>query len=359
MQNRTAPSWHALAHGVSHDGTSMVSAAQMAAEALRQGDTDPGLWEALSDSLALTSAFLQRLRGWAQGDPGIPHTIELTSWLPAVIQDVEHMATATHPVEIGHHGPLGTVRLDGERYIKAVRALVSNAMEAMPNGGHVRVYVETTPTELSVVVTDEGPGLPMTSAEAMQPYTTTKAGHKGLGLADVAAFAHGCNGSFQVTSPTDGTTAQLSIPIQMPQQKVKASAPDGASGRKAVLFVEDEPTLLRVATRVLERNGYVCHVASTVAEAVVLFEGHQEAIGLAVVDYLLPDGTGTELIHHFRQAHAGLPVILSSGISHAELHQHAAETHVDGILSKPYRSGDLLYAVQAVLPVTSLPQVTI
>ncbi|MEM1094293.1 MAG: response regulator [Bacteroidota bacterium] len=137
------------------------------------------------------------------------------------------------------------------------------------------------------------------------------------------------------------------------------TSPEAQGAHNAIMFIEDERTLLQVATRMLERNGYVCHVASSMAEAVALFETHRATIGLAVIDYLLPDGTGTELIHHFRQARPDLPVILSSGISHAELHQHAAESHVEGILSKPYRSRDLLYAVQAVLPAPTLAKATI
>lgn len=357
-QHGNAPAWHAVAHGISHDGINLVAAAQMAAEALRQDNADPVLWDTLTDSLARTNAMLQRLRGWAQGDAGAPHATALATWLPAVIRDVEHMATPTHRVEVRRSGPLGTVQLDAERCIGAIRALIANAAEAMPEGGHVRVHFETTLTRLSITVADEGDGLPMTSVEALQPYTTTKVGHSGLGLADVAAFARGANGDVQITSATSGATVRLSVPVEITEHNEATTIPDVQPNRNALLFVEDEPTLLRVATRMLERNGYVCHVAPTIAEAVPLFEAHQATIGLAIIDYLLPDGTGTALIHHFRQAHPALPVILSSGISHAALHQHAAEAHVDGILSKPYRAGDLLDAVQAVLPAVSLAQST-
>jgi CheY-like chemotaxis protein len=55
----------------------------------------------------------------------------------------------------------------------------------------------------------------------------------------------------------------------------------------------------------------------------------------AVVDHLLPDMTGTELIRQLRAIKPGLPIVLVSAYSGPVLSQEAAAAGVDQLLSKP------------------------
>lgn len=107
-----------------------------------------------------------------------------------------------------------------------------------------------------------------------------------------------------------------------------------------ILVVEDDPALVRLLTRYLERAGLPCLAATTIAEAKLTLT--QSAVGLLLVDLTLPDGSGVEFLAAALQNAPELRGILCSGypltlsLFPAELHPRLA------ILQKPFSPADLL-----------------
>ncbi|KPK14875.1 MAG: hypothetical protein AMJ62_11565 [Myxococcales bacterium SG8_38] len=77
------------------------------------------------------------------------------------------------------------------------------------------------------------------------------------------------------------------------------------------LIVEDEPTLARTLARTFGRHGPV-EVVHSMAAARDRLEAQPEWLGV-VLDLILPDGYGLDLLSEIRQRHGGLPVLVLTG----------------------------------------------
>jgi nitrogen fixation/metabolism regulation signal transduction histidine kinase len=114
--------------------------------------------------------------------------------------------------ELGENLPPANV--DRDLLARALGNLVANALEAMPEGGTLRVRTAAEPPGVSVQVEDTGPGLNEEQRTRLfTPYYTTKRGGTGLGLAIVQGIVSDHGGRVQVKSePGKGTTFTLLLP---------------------------------------------------------------------------------------------------------------------------------------------------
>jgi PAS domain S-box-containing protein len=102
---------------------------------------------------------------------------------------------------------------------QVLRNLVQNAVEAMPDGGRIRLVValpSTTPSAVEISMSDTGVGIPAQHRDRIfDPFFTLKARGHGLGLALVRKIITAHGGQVTVRSTEgSGTTFQLIIPAQ-------------------------------------------------------------------------------------------------------------------------------------------------
>lgn len=111
---------------------------------------------------------------------------------------------------------LPPVRANAERLAQALLNLFLNAVQAMPQGGVIRVDAHMQPGAecIDVIVADNGQGMTEEVRKAIfDPYFTTKPSGTGLGLAIVHQIAEGHGGSVSVRSkPGEGTAFTIRIP---------------------------------------------------------------------------------------------------------------------------------------------------
>jgi nitrogen fixation/metabolism regulation signal transduction histidine kinase len=109
---------------------------------------------------------------------------------------------------------LPPANVDRDLLSRALGNLVANALEAMPEGGTLRVRTTAEAPGVSVQVEDTGPGLDQEQRTRLfTPYYTTKRGGTGLGLAIVQGIVSDHGGRVQVKSePGKGTTFTLLLP---------------------------------------------------------------------------------------------------------------------------------------------------
>ncbi len=109
---------------------------------------------------------------------------------------------------------LPPVPADRDLLSRALGNLVANALEAMPDGGSLRVRTAADPAGVAIEVEDTGTGLlPDQRTRLFTPYYTTKKGGTGLGLAIVQGIVSDHGGRVQVRSePGAGTTFTLLLP---------------------------------------------------------------------------------------------------------------------------------------------------
>jgi signal transduction histidine kinase len=104
---------------------------------------------------------------------------------------------------------------------QAVVEVVSNALDAMPAGGHLRIRgsIEdgaVDPAEVTLEVRDTGPGIPeQVLASVCEPFFTTRQEGTGLGLAIAKRYVEQNGGRLEIESRIgEGTTVRIRLPAR-------------------------------------------------------------------------------------------------------------------------------------------------
>jgi signal transduction histidine kinase len=107
---------------------------------------------------------------------------------------------------------------------QALLEIVSNALDAMPNGGRLGIRAASAngaapgdvPGDVVVVVSDTGSGIPeQLLASVCEPFFTTRQEGTGLGLAIARRYVEQNGGRLEIASrPGEGTTVRLRLPAE-------------------------------------------------------------------------------------------------------------------------------------------------
>ena len=108
-----------------------------------------------------------------------------------------------------------TVTVDPQQFRQAIWNLCLNAVQAMPEGGELRVGASVHDGRLEVRVTDTGEGITTEDLpHVFEPFFSTKDQGTGLGLALVHRIVQDHGGDVEVQSvPGAGTTFVVSVPV--------------------------------------------------------------------------------------------------------------------------------------------------
>lgn len=243
--------------------------------------------------------------------------------------------------------------------------LATNARDAMPEGGQLRVAVgrgrpDTPMGEETVEIAASDTGVGM-SAETVHrvfdPFFTTKEPGKGtgLGLAMVYGLVRQLEGDVSVESqPGVGTTFRLTFPrIAAPrpdEASVAArSAPEVEGPGGTVLVVEDEEAIRRVCERSLVRLGYRVLLAADGREGLSRFREHASEIDLVVSDVVMPNVGGAELLRSIRDEGHRVPFVFVSGYTEEETRKTVEFDDAVSTLPKPWTRAELAAVVRAAL----------
>ena len=139
--------------------------------------------------------------------------------LGALAVEVAHLMTPQAKlagIEVAYSAPghPAMIRGDEDMLKQAVLNLVTNAIEAMRNGGNLKISVTHHNGNVALEVADSGPGIPAAQRDKVfQLYFTTKEKGSGIGLAMAYRAVQLHNGTVDFTSEVDrGTTFRLTFP---------------------------------------------------------------------------------------------------------------------------------------------------
>jgi signal transduction histidine kinase len=106
------------------------------------------------------------------------------------------------------------IQFDSDKLKQAFMNVVLNAMEAMPQGGVLKVSTFTENDSVCIKVVDTGVGIIEADLEHLfEPFFTRKARGTGLGLANVKRILEEHGGSVEIEStPDEGTTVSMWLP---------------------------------------------------------------------------------------------------------------------------------------------------
>jgi two-component system NtrC family sensor kinase len=175
----------------------------------------------IDSQLTRTTRIIAQLLDLTRREPGPPAPVDLNRLLMDTADVVrpglaerrlgfELVPAAGLPPVLGHASQLQQVVLN----------LLTNAMDATPPGGCVRVVTQARPGQVELEVTDTGRGIPAAQqAHIFEPFFSTKAaGHgTGLGLSVSAQIVREHQGRIEVTSTEGrGTTVRVLLPAPAP-----------------------------------------------------------------------------------------------------------------------------------------------
>jgi CheY-like chemotaxis protein len=125
-------------------------------------------------------------------------------------------------------------------------------------------------------------------------------------------------------------------------------APKGV-GNGTVLVVEDEPAVRNGMTLMLKQFGFLVLSAEDGVEAVELFRQHRGEIGCVLCDLTMPRMNGWDTLAALRKIAPGIPVILVSGYSEAQVMEGSHPELPNALLQKPFGSKVLVAAINQIM----------
>jgi two-component system catabolic regulation response regulator CreB len=114
-----------------------------------------------------------------------------------------------------------------------------------------------------------------------------------------------------------------------------------------ILLVDDEPAILESLAYALKRDGFEVQLAHTLREAREVLR--ESAVELVLLDLMLPDGSGFDVLHEARRKDSPPAVIILSSRDDEADRVAALETGADDYVTKPFSPREVVARVRAVL----------
>ncbi|MGB5397353.1 MAG: phosphate regulon transcriptional regulator PhoB [Gammaproteobacteria bacterium] len=114
-----------------------------------------------------------------------------------------------------------------------------------------------------------------------------------------------------------------------------------------ILIVEDDQGIQDMLQFTLEPEGYTLYQAYSVKQAWELIES--KPLDMVLLDWMLPDNSGIDLLHRIRKYHSMLPVIMITAKSEEEDRVLGLDVGADDYITKPFSVRELKSRMQAVL----------
>jgi DNA-binding response OmpR family regulator len=114
-----------------------------------------------------------------------------------------------------------------------------------------------------------------------------------------------------------------------------------------ILVVEDEVKMAEIVARGLKAEGYVVTTAHSARAGMEL--ARTDRCDLIILDLLLPDSSGTELLRELRQQRRSVPVLIMTARGELEVKAENFEAGADDYLTKPFAFAELVMRVKALL----------
>ncbi|HEY3811588.1 MAG TPA: MASE4 domain-containing protein [Caulobacteraceae bacterium] len=364
-----------LTGGIAHDFNNLLTAIIGSLDIIRRKPDAPDRVARLADNAGKAAArgaeLIKRMLSFARRHDLKPEVLNPNAVLLEFEGMAAHAAGETVRVAFDLDSAVHPVRADATEFQAAVLNLITNARDAMPDGGPVRIESRNFDLEsgdprlgldlapgayVRIAIIDTGEGMDAATLERVfEPFFTTKEPGRGtgLGLSQVYGFARDAGGRVDIESaPGAGTTVSLLLP------RSTEGALDGvadiaplrqARDGETVLVVEDDADVIAAARESLLDLGYAVLLAVNADEALALLRGETRRIDILFSDVMMPGGmNGVQLAVEARRLRPGLKVLLTSGYADMVLREHDIPANTP-LLSKPYHREDLAQKIRLVL----------
>lgn len=362
-----------LSSGIAHDFNDvlcgilghvslLVSKLEPGSEAHRQA-------KIIEDAAERGSALTRHLLSFARGSRVLPQVLDLNAALEECLELVRRTLGSDIIVEFVPAEEPAPAEIDRGQLRQILINLASNARDAMPRGGRLRLRVTAAVlgdpevqripgakrgAHVCIEVADSGAGIPAAIIpHIFEPFFTTKTESKrsGLGLSLVYGMISQQGGFIDVQSAVDrGTTIRLFLPRAEAMPAQPATGGEAAAGGSSTVLVIDDEELVRDLTReILADAGYQVLTAENGQMGLERFHEAQGEIAAVVLDIVMPVLNGPETFRSLRSERPDLPILLASGYASEEDTRDLLNQGHSDFLPKPFRRDALLEKLGALL----------
>lgn len=239
----------------------------------------------------------------------------------------------------------GRIQLRTGLLREAPAGLDAVAMSAAPTG---------TPPYALIEVRDDGCGMTRETAEKVfDPFFSTKAQGRGLGLSATLGFVRGHGGQVLVESaPGAGTRFRVLFPALSEadeRTRRRALRKRFGEGHGAILVVDDEDGVRLGNVRMLHALGFRTFTASGGAQAIEVYREHAPDVATVLLDLMMPELDGTQVLQALQSIRPDVRVILTTAYDRQAVDGMLEDASRYGFLRKPFDMGQLAETLREAL----------
>jgi PAS domain S-box-containing protein len=347
-----------LTGGVAHDFNNLLNVMVSGMELLSREIQSPmarKVLDSMQRAAARGATLTQQLLSFARKQPLQKNKHNLNQMLTTFEPVLHRICTDSIRFDMMLTPALRPVLIDATQFETGLLNLVSNARDAMPDGGSITFRTENVQlTEgavgslaagqyVKLTVRDTGIGMPPSvAAQAIEPFFTTKEPGKGtgMGLSQVYGLMQQCNGDLVVeTAVGEGTAIHLYLPTVEVQDEDELASIELNTGNDKALIVDDQPDVLEVASELFRNMGYDVLSANNGNDALEILKRTPD-IDVLFSDLVMPGMNGLVLAQKARSLNPTIKILLASGYPMPALEEADLDTF--NFIRKPYRMSEIM-----------------
>jgi PAS domain S-box-containing protein len=318
------------------------------------------------------AALTRQMLAYAGTESLEPEPLDVSRSVREMAQLIETAATNKAVLEYDLREGLPEIEADAAQLSQVAMNLVSNASEALGEGtGRIAIrtgVLEADRAALSgafpgddlpegtyvyLEVTDTGCGMEAdTRARIFDPFFTTKFTGRGLGLAAVLGIVRAHHGVVEVDSaPGAGTRVRVLFPTADGSGvgNFDPFTDPAPPGQKAVLIIDDDESVVQLASEMLGRAGFDAVGISDAHEAIATFRRRADEIGVVLLDRAMPELSGEAVFEELRRIRPDARIVLLSGYTEESAREAFAGKGLAGFVHKPFLPATLVRTVRTAL----------
>jgi len=206
-----------MAANIAHEIRNPLASLSGAVEVLAGGapdETRERLAQIVLKETGRLNGIIREFLEYARPAPLSRMSVNVAEAVDEVLVLLEHRATPGTLKTVREFAPAVTWSVDVQQFRQAVWNLCLNAVQAMPEGGELRVTIAPVAGRLLVRITDTGEGIaPDDLGHIFEPFFSTRPDGSGIGLALVHRIVQDHGGEIDVQSrPGHGSTFTITVP---------------------------------------------------------------------------------------------------------------------------------------------------
>jgi two-component system, cell cycle sensor histidine kinase and response regulator CckA len=359
-----------LAGGVAHDFNNMLAVIIGQTElALEQINPESQLYVDLQEIELATQRSIdltRQLLAFARKESITPRVLDVNDLVARMLKMLQRLIGENVELDWRPAANLWPILIDPSQLDQIIANLAINARDAITEMG--KLVIETANVcydkkhharleipegeYVMITVKDTGIGMDANTVEHIfEPFFTTKEEGRGtgLGLSTVyGAVKQNAGHIFVDSKPNKGTTFTIFLPRTTESGIVppKTTPTELAGNAETVLLAEDEPSILHLTKRALEKYGYNALPASSTAEALEIARTHEGPIHLLLSDVVMPGMNGPTLYENIKSFRPDIKALYMSGYTGDTLLNHGVSNQNPNFLQKPFSIKVLIEKIQ-------------